>query len=93
MPKQIDQVARNLLPSRAYEPLLNQLSLVGERALDPNATGFDWGFKAWFMYGSDARYSKSDGFLALVTNDRVQPDFPELYGSLQYRFPARLAST
>src|SRR5437016_2389331 len=33
-----------LFTDRAYEPLLNQLSAVGERALDPNATGFDWGF-------------------------------------------------
>jgi putative OmpL-like beta-barrel porin-2 len=68
----------HLFTDRANEPLLNQVSIVGERALDPNATGFDWGFKAWFMYGSDARYSKSVGFLDFVTNDRVQPDFPEL---------------
>ena len=79
-----------LWTDRAYEPLLNQLSAVGERALDPNATGFDWGFKAWFMYGSDARYSKSDGFLALVTNQRVQPDFPELYASVHIPIPGTL---
>jgi len=45
----------HLFTDRANEPLLNQTSIVAERALDPNATGFDWGFKAWFMYGSDAR--------------------------------------
>ena len=45
----------HLFTARANEPLLNQVSIVGERALDPNATGFDWGFKAWFMEGSDAR--------------------------------------
>jgi hypothetical protein len=56
--------------------------------LDPNATGFDWGFKAWFLYGSDARYSKSVGFLDLVTNDRVQPDFPELYASVHIPIPS-----
>jgi hypothetical protein len=71
----------HLWTDRSNEPLLNQVSIVGERALDPNATGFDWGFKAWFLYGSDARYSKSVGFMDLVTNDRVQPDFPELYVS------------
>ena len=71
----------HLFTDRSNEPLLNQLSIVGERALDPNATGFDWGFKAWFMYGSDARYTKSVGFLISVTDDRVQPDFPELYAS------------
>ena len=71
----------HLLTDRSNEPLLNQASIVAERALDPSVTGFDWGFKAWFMYGSDARYSKSVGFLDFVTDDRVQPDFPELYVS------------
>ncbi len=71
-----------LYTDRANEFLLNQLSIVAERALDPNVTGFDWGFKVWFMYGSDARYTKSVGMLDLVTNERVQPDFPEVYLSL-----------
>jgi hypothetical protein len=34
----------HLFTDRSNEPLLNQVSIVGERALDPNATGFDWGF-------------------------------------------------
>jgi hypothetical protein len=71
----------HLFTDRANEPLLNQVSVVAERALDPNVTGFDWGFKAWFMYGSDARYTKSMGMLDLVTNERIQPDFPEVYVS------------
>jgi hypothetical protein len=62
---------------RANEPLLDQVSLVAERALDPNATGFDWGFKLWFMYGSDTRYNKSMGILDLDTDMRIQPDFTE----------------
>src|SRR4029077_1617123 len=33
------------------------------------------------MYGSDARYTKSMGFLDLATNYRMQPDFPEVYVS------------
>src|SRR5260370_41977981 len=33
----------HLYTDRANEPLLNQVSIVGERTLDPNATGFDWG--------------------------------------------------
>jgi hypothetical protein len=77
----------HLYTDRSNEPLLNQLSVVGERALDPNATGFDWGFKAWFMYGSDARYTKSVGFMDLVTDQRVQPDFPELYASVHIPIP------
>jgi Putative beta-barrel porin-2, OmpL-like. bbp2 len=71
----------HLFTDRANEPLLNQVSVVAERALDPNVTGFDWGFKGWFMYGSDARYTKSMGMLDLVTNERIQPDFPEVYVS------------
>jgi hypothetical protein len=69
----------HLLTDRANEPLLNQVSIVAERSLDANATGFDWGFKAWFMYGSDARYTKAAGLLDLDTNYRMQPDFPEIY--------------
>jgi Putative beta-barrel porin-2, OmpL-like. bbp2 len=78
----------HLFTDRSNEPLLNQVSIVAERALDPNVTGFDWGFKAWFMYGSDARYTKSVGFLDRATNDRVQPDFPELYASAHIPIPA-----
>jgi hypothetical protein len=70
-----------LFTDRDNEPLLNQASIVGERALDPNATGFDWGFKAWFMEGSDSRYTKSMGLLDLATDSRIQPDFPEVYVS------------
>jgi hypothetical protein len=71
----------HLFTDRSNEPLLNQVSIVGERALDPNATGFDWGFKVWVMEGSDARYTKSVGFADLMTDDRVQFDVPEVYAS------------
>jgi hypothetical protein len=71
----------HLFTDRANEPLLNQVSIVAERALDPKATGFDWGFKFWFMEGSDARYSKAEGPLDLATNDRIQADFPEVSAS------------
>ncbi len=46
------------------------------------ATGFDWGFKVQFMYGSDARYIHSLGMMDLTTNERFQPDFPEVYASV-----------
>ncbi|MBV9391804.1 MAG: outer membrane beta-barrel protein [Verrucomicrobia bacterium] len=77
-----------LYTDRANEFLLNQASIVGERALDPTVTGFDWGFKIWFLYGSDTRYGKSLGIFDLATNDRVQPDFPEVYFSLHIPIPA-----
>jgi hypothetical protein len=77
----------HLSTDRANEPVLNQVSIVGERALDPNATGFDWGFKGWFMYGADARYSKSLGLLDTATNYILQPDFPEVYVSIHVPIP------
>ena len=78
----------HLFTDRANEPLLNQMSIVAERVLDPNATGFDWGFKFWFMYGSDSRYSKSLGLMDLTTDDRVQPDFWEISASVHIPIPA-----
>jgi hypothetical protein len=78
----------HLFTDRANEPLLNQVVITGERALDPNATGFDWGFKVQFMYGSDARYIHSLGLMDLTTNERVQPDFPEVYASAHIPIPA-----
>jgi len=68
-----------LLDDRADEPLLNQFVLTAERGFDPMTDHFDWAFKAEFMYGSDARYLHSTGLLDLTTNDRVQPDVPELW--------------
>jgi putative OmpL-like beta-barrel porin-2 len=72
---------------RANEPVLNQVSVVAERALDPTVTGFDWGFKGWFMYGSDSRYSKSLGLLDTTTDYILQPDFPEVYASVHIPIP------
>jgi len=45
-----------LLTDKANQPQLNQLLLTAERDTDPKATGYDFGFKFQFMYGSDARY-------------------------------------
>ena len=77
----------HLQTDRANQPVLNQISIVAERASDPNATGFDWGFKGWFMYGSDTRYSKSLGLLDTTTDYITQPDFPELYVSVHLPIP------
>jgi len=49
--------------------LLNQILLTANKPLDPKATGFDWGFKLQFMYGSDAR---STHFLGEL--DRALPE-------------------
>lgn len=69
-----------LFDDRSNEPLLNQFVLTAERTLDPKALDrFDWGFKAQFLYGSDARYLHSTGLLDLTTRDTVQPDIPEVW--------------
>ena len=84
----------HLLTDRSNEPLLNQVSIVGERALDPNATGFDWGFKGWFMYGSDARYTKSVGFLDLPTDwSSSSPIFLSFMPASTFPFLIRMGST
>jgi hypothetical protein len=72
----------HLFTDRANAFMLNQVVITGERALDPNATGFDWGFKLQGMYGSDARYIHSLGLLDLTTTYRLQPDIVEAYGSM-----------
>jgi hypothetical protein len=72
----------HLFTDRANEPMLNQMVITAERPLDTSATGFDWGFKFQFMYGSDARYIHSLGLLDLTTTDLLQPDIVEAYGNL-----------
>jgi hypothetical protein len=77
----------HLYTDRSNEPVLNQASIVAERALDPSVTGFDWGFKGWFMYGSDTRYTKSLGLLDTTSNYILQPDFPEVSVSVHIPIP------
>jgi hypothetical protein len=74
----------HLFTDRANEPMLNQAVITAERALDSSATGFDWGFKFQFMYGSDARYIHSLGLLDRTTKDIIQPDIVEAYGNLHF---------
>ena len=71
-----------LFDDRANEPLLNQFVLTAERALDPAATGFDWGFKLQGLYGSDARFIHSLGLLDRTTTGILQPDIVEAFLSL-----------
>lgn len=69
----------HLFTDRSNELLLNQIVLSAERTLDPKATGFDWAFKTQFLYGSDARYIHSVGFLQNTQHDIVQPDIVEAW--------------
>lgn len=74
----------HLFTSKSNTPVLDQAVITFERTLDPKATGFDWGFKAQFMYGSDARYIHSLGLLDLSSDSFVQPDLVEAYLNLHF---------
>ena len=72
-----------LFDDRANEPLLNQAVINFERVLAAQPGEFDWGFKAQFMFGSDARYIHSLGLLdSVMKTNLYQPDIVEAYVSL-----------
>ena len=71
-----------LFDDRINEPLLNQLTVTAERALDPKATGFDWGFKVQGLFGSDARFIHTFGVFDNTMHEIVQPDLLEAYVNL-----------
>ena len=47
--------------TNANEPLLNQINLTAERAVDLNGSQFDVGFRAEVIYGADARFLHANG--------------------------------
>ncbi len=74
-----------LFDDRSNDFRFNQTIVTFERALDPQACCSDWGFKAQFMYGSDARYTHSLGWMDNITNDTLQPEIVELFAT--YHLP------
>jgi hypothetical protein len=67
-----------LTTDHANEVQLNQLLLTANKPLDPKDSGYQWGFKAQFMYGSDARYTQFLGELNRVDpSQRNQLDIVE----------------
>ena len=67
----------NLYGDRANLPMLNQLSIIATRPLDPKATGPDFGFTFQPMYGTDARYTHFYGEFDRSINSRYQFDIVE----------------
>jgi len=67
----------HLFTDKANHPLLNQAVLGIGRALDPKATGYDFGFKFALLYGSDARYIHTLGVFDHLIHDRNQLDVLE----------------
>ncbi len=61
-----------LTTDHANEAQLNQVLLTAQRATDPKATGYDFGFALQALYGSDARYYHFVGELDRAIHDRYQ---------------------
>ncbi len=66
-----------LYTDRANLPVLNQLSLIATRPLDPKATGYDFGFTFQPMYGTDARYTHFFNEFDRSIDSRYQFDIVE----------------
>ncbi len=65
----------DLVTDHANQATLNQALLTVQRAPDPKATGYDFGFAVQLMYGSDARYYHYLGELDRDISDRYQLSF------------------
>jgi Putative beta-barrel porin-2, OmpL-like. bbp2 len=72
----------HLFTDKANQPLLNQAALTLQHPLDPKATGYDFGFKVQFLYGSDARYTQYLGEFGYAINDRNQIALQEAWGAI-----------
>lgn len=68
-----------LFDDRAGEPIFNAGSLTVQKALDPKATGFDWGYKFQGMIGEDARYTHYLGEFDYAIHSRSQLDVTEAW--------------
>ena len=68
----------HLFTDHANQIQLNQLLLTANKPLDPKNPDYQWGFKAQFMVGSDARYTQFLGELNRVDpQNRIQLDVVE----------------
>jgi Putative beta-barrel porin-2, OmpL-like. bbp2 len=77
----------HLFTDRPNELLLNQAVITAERTLGASSDEFDWGFKAQFLYGSDARYIHAVGLFDNTQHEIVQPDLVEAWILLHLPIP------
>lgn len=70
----------HLFTDRANTPILNQISLIAQRPIDPNAKAIDFGFKVQLLYGGDARYTHYLGEFDYSINNFNQFDVVEAWG-------------
>jgi len=76
-----------LFDDRANQPQLNQVLLTINKPTDPNATGFDWGFKLQGMYGSDARYTHFLGVFDQNPGPGYENQFDIIEGDVLLHLP------
>jgi hypothetical protein len=76
-----------LFDDRANQPQLNQVLLTINKPTDPNAPGFDWGFKLQGMYGSDARYTHFLGVFDMNPGPGYQNQFDIVEGDVLLHLP------
>lgn len=74
-----------LFDDRSNDWRLNQLMLTAEQAVD-HELAFDWGFKAQFMIGTDARFTHVTGTFEDLTLSAIQLDPVDL--SAMWHFQA-----
>lgn len=71
-----------MFDDKANTPLLNQVSLIAQRPIDPNAKTVDFGFKLQLLYGSDARYTHFLGECDYCISNINQFDVVEAWGAV-----------
>ncbi len=71
-----------LFDDKADTPLLNQMSLIAQRPIDPNSKTVDFGFKVQLLYGSDARYTHFLGECDYCIANINQFDVVEAWGEV-----------
>jgi Putative beta-barrel porin-2, OmpL-like. bbp2 len=76
-----------LFDDRANQAQLNQVLLTVNKPTDPNATGFDWGFKVQGMYGSDARYTHFLGVFDQAPGPGYENQFDVVEGDVLLHVP------
>lgn len=69
---------------RSNEPMMNQFYLFMERATDTSDRGWDWGFRADAVYGTDARFIQAAGLETEwnQTERFYQVALPQFYGDI-----------
>lgn len=73
-----------LFDDRSNDYRLNQLMLTLEQTVDAKKC-LDWGFKAQFGVGTDARFTHATGTLEDVTDEPIEPEINELNATLHFK--------